>query len=186
MRNLIVGGTSSLARALKPVLSEFSDVLSAGRSGCDVNLDLSDPTEEISLPDNLDVVIHTAAHFGGETFDEMVAAETVNRSGPLSVNRKGKPVLPRVQLWEEAMFVRSAGIALDAKTIYRGNHVKISRREDCMTVRTDEPMWIQTTHGFHINRPNKRLPKVRRKIGSVRETRKILETFPFLATGEIR
>jgi nucleoside-diphosphate-sugar epimerase len=85
MRILIVGGTSSLAQALKPVLSEFAEVITAGRAGCDVPLDLSDPEEKIELPKDIDVVINTVAHFGGRSFEEMLQAESVNVLGVLKL-----------------------------------------------------------------------------------------------------
>jgi nucleoside-diphosphate-sugar epimerase len=85
MKALIIGGTSSLGCALKPVLSEFSEVITAGREDCDITLDLNGPIEKISFPDNVDVVIHTAAHFGGETVDELLEAESVNVLGTLKL-----------------------------------------------------------------------------------------------------
>lgn len=85
MRMLIVGGTSSLAQALKPVLSEFAEVITAGRTGCDVPLDLSDPVEKIEFPAGIDVVINTAAHFGGKGFEEMYKTENVNVLGVLKL-----------------------------------------------------------------------------------------------------
>lgn len=85
MRILIVGGTSSLAQALKPVLSEFAEVITAGRRGCDVHLDLSDPVDKMVLPKGIDVVVNTAAHFGGKSFGEMYQAESVNVLGVLKL-----------------------------------------------------------------------------------------------------
>jgi nucleoside-diphosphate-sugar epimerase len=85
MRILIVGGTSSLAQALKPVLAEFAAVITAGRAGCDVHLDLSDPVEKIKLPKDIDVVINAAASFGGKSFEEMLQAESVNVLGVLKL-----------------------------------------------------------------------------------------------------
>jgi nucleoside-diphosphate-sugar epimerase len=85
MRILIVGGASCLARVLKPVLSEFAEVITAGRSGCDVHLDLSDPLAKSELPISIDVVINTAASFGGKTFDDMYQAENVNVLGVLKL-----------------------------------------------------------------------------------------------------
>jgi hypothetical protein len=49
---------------LMPVLSVYADVVTAGRSGCDMCLNLSDPIDEILIPDGIDVVINTASHFG--------------------------------------------------------------------------------------------------------------------------
>jgi nucleoside-diphosphate-sugar epimerase len=86
MKILIVGGTSSLAKALKPVLSEFAEVITAGRKGvCDVYLDLSDEVEKINLPKGIDVVINAAASFGGEKFEDMYQAENVNVLGVLKL-----------------------------------------------------------------------------------------------------
>jgi len=85
MRILIVGGTSSLAHALRPVLSEFAEVITAGRAGCDVHLDLSDPVEKMALPKNIDVVINTAANFGGKDFEQMFLAESINVLGALKL-----------------------------------------------------------------------------------------------------
>jgi len=79
---------------------------------------------------------------------------------------------------------RSCGISrietfnLDASTIYCGNHMRISRKENCISIRTDEPMWIQTYHNFHVNVPNKKLPRFRCRQGTYFETRKIKEIFP--------
>lgn len=85
MKTLIVGGTSSLGSALKPVLSEFCEVITAGRKNCDIALNLSDPIEKIHLPKDLDVVIHTAAQFGGKTDEEFLHAEEINVLGTLKL-----------------------------------------------------------------------------------------------------
>lgn len=85
MKILIVGATSSLAHALMPVLSEFAEVITAGREGCDVHLDLSDPLEKIELPKDIDVVINAAASFGGNSFEEMFQTESVNVLGVLKL-----------------------------------------------------------------------------------------------------
>jgi len=84
---LIVGGTSTLGRVLKPVLSEFAEVITAGRTGCDVYLDLSDPIEKIELPQGIDVVVNTAAHFGGKDFEDMFEATRVNVLGALKLSQ---------------------------------------------------------------------------------------------------
>ncbi len=85
MKILIVGGTSSLAQALKPVLSEFAEVMTAGRDGCDLHLDVSDSAGEFQLPASIDVVINTAASFGGRSFEEILQAENVNVLGVLKL-----------------------------------------------------------------------------------------------------
>ena len=85
MKILIVGGRSSLGRALKPVLLRIGDVITVGRKDCDINFDLNDSIEKIKLPDNIDVVINTAAHFGGKTAEEVLEAENVNVLGTLKL-----------------------------------------------------------------------------------------------------
>ncbi|CAG4910342.1 NAD-dependent epimerase/dehydratase family protein [Paraburkholderia gardini] len=87
MKILIVGGNSSVAQVLRPVLATFADVLTAGRSGCDVALDLSWPDDQFCLPQGLDCVIQLAAHFGGRDYDEMMGAEQVNVLGALKICR---------------------------------------------------------------------------------------------------
>lgn len=89
MKILIVGGTSSIGCTLKPILSEFSEVITAGRKNCDVTLDLNDPIEKIALPNDIDVVIHTAAHFGGKTAKEILEAERINVLGTLKLCQAG-------------------------------------------------------------------------------------------------
>ncbi len=85
MKILIAGGSSSLARVLRPVLSPFAEVLIAGRTGCDVELDLAWPAERFELLDGVSVVINLAAHFGGQDFASMLAAEEVNVLGALKL-----------------------------------------------------------------------------------------------------
>lgn len=85
MRILIVGGTSSLAQALKPVLSEFAQVITAGRTNCDLHLDLNDPLERMGLPADVDVVLNTAATFGGYQFGDILEAQNVNVAGVLKL-----------------------------------------------------------------------------------------------------
>lgn len=85
---------------------------------------------------------------------------------------------------------RSCGVAkiepfsAQATTIYCGPHHKIANRENCISTDTDHPMWVQTTHDFHINRRNKVLPKVRRGKGSYRGTKIVERHFPYLATPD--
>lgn len=85
MRILIVGGRSSLAHALIPVLREFAEVVTAGRGGCDVQLDLMDPPEKMQIPERIDVVINAAAAFGGKSFEQIFEAENVNALGVLKL-----------------------------------------------------------------------------------------------------
>ena len=85
MKVLIVGGTSSIALALKPLLSEFSEVVTAGRSNCDLKLEINDDLDNIFLPDGFDVVIHTAAAFGGKSALDMLHTENTNVLGTLKL-----------------------------------------------------------------------------------------------------
>ena len=85
MKVVIVGGTSSLGSALRIVLSESCEVITAGRTNCDLALDLTWPLEQMVLPDNVDVIVHTAAHFGGKTAADIVEAENVNVLGTLKL-----------------------------------------------------------------------------------------------------
>lgn len=85
MKILLVGGNSTLAKVLLPILASFAEVLTAGRSGCDLDLDLAWPSERLELPAGLDAVIHLAANFGGQDFDAMLAAEDINVLGALKV-----------------------------------------------------------------------------------------------------
>lgn len=86
MRTLIVGGRSSLARALRPKLAGFSEVLTAGRTGCDLVLDLASGNAELDLPAGIDVVINTACHFGGKSGDAIRQAVAVNVRAPLALS----------------------------------------------------------------------------------------------------
>jgi nucleoside-diphosphate-sugar epimerase len=87
MKILIVGGTSSLSRAMLPVLSQFASVVTAGRSGCDIQMDLAAARGELNIPDAVDVVINTAAAFGGTGADALTDAEGVNALGVLRLCR---------------------------------------------------------------------------------------------------
>jgi len=85
MKVVIIGGTSSLGSALKAALSTSCEVITAGRTNCDLTLDLTWPLERMVLPDDVDVFVHTAAHFGGKTAAEIVEAEHVNVLGTLKL-----------------------------------------------------------------------------------------------------
>lgn len=85
MKILIVGGKSALAAVLKPILSEFAEVITAGREGCQLYLDLTQPWETFNIPNDIDVVINTAGSFGGKTFDGMFKTEDINVLGVLKL-----------------------------------------------------------------------------------------------------
>ena len=52
MKILIIGGTSSIAKTLKPILSEFSEVLTAGRKDCDITINLNNTEQAIIFPED--------------------------------------------------------------------------------------------------------------------------------------
>lgn len=85
MKILLVGGTSALAGVLRPLLSEFADVTTAGRKECDLYLDLAASAETIVWSETFDAVIQVAAHFGGDSDDAMLEAEHVNVLGTLKL-----------------------------------------------------------------------------------------------------
>jgi nucleoside-diphosphate-sugar epimerase len=85
MKVVIVGGNSSLASALKAALSPSCEVVTVGRTNCDIALDLTWPIERFLLPEDVDVIINTAAHFGGKTGADILEAENVNVLGTLKL-----------------------------------------------------------------------------------------------------
>jgi nucleoside-diphosphate-sugar epimerase len=93
MKIFIVGGNSSVGKTLLPMLSSFAQVLTGGRTGCDVYLDLSESSEHFNIPENTDVVVNLAARFSGAQFDQINDLLEVNVFGALKVaeacRRKG-------------------------------------------------------------------------------------------------
>ena len=84
MKILLVGARSSLAHALMPYLTAFAHVTTAGRSGCDLTLDLA---ADVTLAGAYDAIINCAAHFGGNTAQSVIDAVNVNVLGPLRLCR---------------------------------------------------------------------------------------------------
>jgi len=82
---LIVGGNSSIAKALNSLLSINHEVITAGRTNCDLYINLFDPVSKIKIPDNIDVVINAAAHFVGDTSRFIYEAEYINVLGLLKL-----------------------------------------------------------------------------------------------------
>ena len=85
MKILLVGAHSSLAMVLRPILATFAEIITAGRRGCDIELDLAWTAGRFEIPEGMDVVINLAAHFGGNGFSDMLAAEEINALGPLKL-----------------------------------------------------------------------------------------------------
>lgn len=81
----VVGGASSLAKYLIPVLSKKNEVISLGRKDCDVYCDLQKDLETIIIPENTDVVVHIAAGFKGKTDEDIIQTEEINALGTLKI-----------------------------------------------------------------------------------------------------
>ena len=87
MKVLLVGGNSSLARCLRPVLAEFAEVVTAGRSGCDLPLDFAGA---MHIPCGFDAVVNTAAQLGGTTPAALTTAVETNVVGVLRLGQACK------------------------------------------------------------------------------------------------
>lgn len=77
MRILVTGGNSSVSRYVSPLLSKDYEVITIGRRDCDINLD-PDISLADQLPNQVDIVIHTAAAFGGQTEEDIYETERFN------------------------------------------------------------------------------------------------------------
>lgn len=127
MKILIVGGTSALAQVLKPVIAEFAEVITAGRKDCDVHLNLSDPVEKMVLPQDCDVVINTAANFGGASFEEIYDTENVNVLGALKLCQACHKAQVR-----HLIQISSASALLDKTSVYYGIYALSKKHSDEM------------------------------------------------------
>ena len=87
MRILIIGGSSTIGRALVVKLRPQAVVMTAGRRESDFLFDLTQWEYEPAIDGVFDVVIHVAADFGGGANDDFVRAELVNAVGTLSACR---------------------------------------------------------------------------------------------------
>jgi nucleoside-diphosphate-sugar epimerase len=85
MKIVLVGGSSSLAMALTPVLKKYAEVITAGRTGCDIQVDLAGPCDSIHFPAGVDTVINAAADFGGKDMESFLRAQEVNVTGALKL-----------------------------------------------------------------------------------------------------
>ena len=125
MKILIVGGNSSLAQVLRPVLESFADVLTAGRSSCDIDMDLTWPVGKFILPCGLDVVINTAAHFGGQDFDDIFQAESVNVLGSLNLCEAASKAGAK-----HFVSISSTSAYLDSTSEYYGSYAITKKQSD--------------------------------------------------------
>lgn len=81
----IIGGSSSLAKYLIPVLKKCNEVTTLGRENCDFYCNLGDDLESIVISAETDVVVHTAAAFKGNTNEEIIQTEEINAIGTLKI-----------------------------------------------------------------------------------------------------
>lgn len=86
MKILITGGNSTVARFLKPLLSGKHQIVTLGRTDCDINCNLLDL--DFEFPKDVDVVLHTAASFGGETNEAIFETEEFNVMATLNLCQK--------------------------------------------------------------------------------------------------
>jgi nucleoside-diphosphate-sugar epimerase len=85
MKVALVGVTSSISRSLMPLFKDKAEIITLGRKDADVIIDLNNFSEQISLDKNIDVIIHTSAHFGGITYEAISEAVMVNVQGALKM-----------------------------------------------------------------------------------------------------
>lgn len=85
MKVALVGVTSSITRALIPLFSGKAETITLGRKNADTIIDLNNHLEEIVLEKDIDVLIHTSAHFGGVTYESISEAIMVNVLGTLKM-----------------------------------------------------------------------------------------------------
>jgi nucleoside-diphosphate-sugar epimerase len=82
MKIFLIGGNSLLARSLLPLLNSFAEVVTAGRSGCDVDFDLRWEKKRFNFPANVDIVVNLAASFGGTAEGDLELLLETNALGP--------------------------------------------------------------------------------------------------------
>ncbi len=82
MKIALVGNSSSISQALISLFKSGEEIITLGRKDADVEIDLN-RQDKISLPNGIDVMIHTAAHFGGSSLTDTCDAINVNILGTL-------------------------------------------------------------------------------------------------------
>lgn len=126
-----MGGQSALAQVLRPALASSVEVVTAGRSGCDVELDLSWPAERLRVPiDDIDVVINTAASFVDGAFESLLEAEHVNAIGALKLSHAAREAGAR-----HFVQVSSINTLLDSSSDFYGAYA-VSK------LHADELVWL--------------------------------------------
>ena len=130
MKILIVGGSSAVARALRPKIALFSDVITAGRTGCDIELDLSWPSERMNIPSGIDCVINLAAHFGGKEYCGIYESEDINVMGSLRLSH----ACVRAEV-SHMVQISSVFASLDEESPFYGSYsVSKSHSEDILKI----------------------------------------------------
>src|SRR5713101_3417978 len=74
---------SAVASYLLPVLVKQHDVLTMGRSGCDIVLDVTQEKSCLTIPLGTDVIVHLAAAFAGNTDESILETVETNALGSL-------------------------------------------------------------------------------------------------------
>lgn len=83
MKILLVGGQSSISKVIKKKFEQSHQIITAGKKNCDIYCDILDPN--FNKFENYDLIINTAAHFGGSSFEEIIECEMTNTIGTLNV-----------------------------------------------------------------------------------------------------
>ncbi|WP_083208559.1 NAD-dependent epimerase/dehydratase family protein [Mycobacterium malmoense] len=86
-RIFAIGGESTLARAVLPLLATEATIITAGRNGCDIFCDVN---EEVVIPDGLDTVINFTASVGGSSDEQIDSAVNTNVGGILRICEAAK------------------------------------------------------------------------------------------------
>lgn len=79
---LVIGASSTVARAVLPQLAATHKVITAGRRDCDVYCDV---TKNVSIPKGVDAIINFAAAFKDETDEDFERAVQTNVLGTLRI-----------------------------------------------------------------------------------------------------
>jgi nucleoside-diphosphate-sugar epimerase len=85
MKVALVGVSSSISSAIITLFSDKVEIITLGRKNADIIIDLNNQLEQVKLEKNIDVMIHTSAHFGGVTYEAISEAIMVNILGALKM-----------------------------------------------------------------------------------------------------
>lgn len=105
MKILIIGGTSALAVSLIKTLEKEHTIITAGRKNCDIYFNLNEDIDACSFPKDIDIVLHIAASFGGQTYLEFKDAISVNVIGTLRVSQLTKELNVKHLILISSMYV---------------------------------------------------------------------------------